>query len=153
MVPASQPVNLEHWQQSRVNILSPLFDNSADRSGLLWWEALSHFLPLPRWVQVMYISLQTRTAALATSKTLVESHYQQTSAMEKGLHEEALWSINIILMFMENTGGLHTLMVHPEGLSEWVSPFLTIILKNIWENYIFTAASRTSLCFLTFMVT
>lgn len=36
----------------------------------------------------MYISLQMRRAALATSDTLVESHNQQTSAMEKGLHEE-----------------------------------------------------------------
>lgn len=36
----------------------------------------------------MYISLQTITRALATSKTLMESHYQQTSAVEKGLHEE-----------------------------------------------------------------
>lgn len=36
----------------------------------------------------MYISLQMRRAALTTSDTLVESHNQQTSAMEKGLHEE-----------------------------------------------------------------
>lgn len=88
MVPAPQPVKLECWQQTTVIILSPLLTVLTEVTFYGQVISLSHFLPLFRWVQVMCLSLQIRRAALATSDTSVESHYQETPALEKGLYDE-----------------------------------------------------------------
>lgn len=121
-VPAPHPVNLGVMTVIQNDYSFPFVDNSVERSGLLWWEVLSHFLPLFRKVQVMYISLQTRRAALATSDTLVESHYQQTSAVEKGLQE------TLVDKYNTNVYGNHGRVTQADGTPwmakcEWVSLF------------------------------
>lgn len=119
MVPAAQPVNLECWQQSRVIILSPLLITVLTEVTFY----AKRLCPISFPCSDGYVPQSTdQKSRLSYLWHLGGKSLPRDPSFGEGASWRD-WSTNTIPMYMENMGGLHRLIVHPEWLSEWVSIF------------------------------